>query len=212
MKNLCSPGALITLSLLSARSLSAAILWTEATQGDLSGDHLNPTGLTLALGENRIIGRMGRDEPFMEIDRDIFTFTLAPGSQLTSIRVLGFEGSGGAGSFYAVAPGSNISITDPSGHLSNMLVNQTGEILDDLSAGAYAGGTGLPNPVGPGTYTVWFQEAGAEIGYDFAYTVVPEPAEYAAVSAVGLLAFVGIRWQRRRRLARAAQPGAGETV
>ncbi len=52
--------------------------------------------------------------------------------------------------------------------------------------------------MGPGTYTIWFQEAGAEIGYDFAYTVVPEPAEYAAVSAVVLLAFVGLRRQRRR--------------
>ncbi len=170
-------------------STGQALTLNESNFGDLSGNHLAPTPLTLDVGVNRIGGTMGRDLPSDPVDRDIFTFTLAPGQMLTSINVLVFTPTNQ--SFFAIAPGTMIDVNDPAGHLSNTLVKETGEILDDLDLSAFSGGTGLDAPLGSGTYTIWFQELSSIVTYDIAYTVqaVPEPgtalwgACFALVSA-----------------------------
>ena len=96
-----------------ASTARAVTLWDEAFQGDLSGNNLAPTALTLGLGVNTIKGTMGRDLPQDPVDRDIFTFTIAPGRALTSINVTVFTPTNQ--SFYAIAPGTSIDITDPAG-------------------------------------------------------------------------------------------------
>lgn len=179
-----------------AHSAMGAVVWNETVNGDLSGDSQAPTPLSFALGENTIQGSMGRDEPILPIDRDIFTVTLAPGQQLTSIRVDSLEGSGGGGSFYAVGPGTQINLSDPATHLSNTLLNQSGEVLDDLVHNPFQGGTGISGPLGPGTYTFWFQETSAVIGYSMTYTVVPEPGVLGVVAA-GLCGAIAV-WRRCR--------------
>jgi hypothetical protein len=177
-----------------------ALTLNESSFGDLSNDNLAPTPLTLDVGVNRIGGTMGRDLPSAPVDRDIFTFTLPPGQALTSINVLTFTPTNQ--SFYAIAPGSSINDSDPSAHLSNTLVKGTGEILDDLALGAFAGGTGLFPPLGAGTYTVWFQELSSIVTYDIAYTVeavpVPEPGTFLWG---GALALAGALRRGRNRMA-----------
>lgn len=169
--------------------------WTESFDGDLSGSESAPTPLTFGLGVNVITGTMGADAgDGIPLDRDIFTFTLAPGQFLTSINFLAFSPTGA--SFYAIAPGTSISLTDPAGHLSNVLISSTGEYLDDLDLGAYSGGTGLASPLGAGTYTIWFQELASVVSYSTAYTVVPEPSTWLAVVG-GIAMFFGIRQRRR---------------
>jgi hypothetical protein len=100
-------------------------------------------------------------------------------------------------SFYAIAAGTSINDTDPLTHLGNALIGGPGEYLDDLADGPEFGGTGLASPVGPGTYTIWFQDAAVERNYQMAYTVVPEPSVAATLSGgAGLLC--GLRRRRRR--------------
>jgi len=194
-------GIIAGFALISA-SVQAAVVWNElpgnnlspiSDPEDLSGNATSPTPLTFQLGVNSILGRMGRDDAADPIDRDIFTVTIQPGQSLTSIRVVDLDGSGGAGSFYAVGPGSTINLNDPSTHISNALINLSGEVLDDLIENPYNGGTGLSGPLGPGTYTFWFQETSAIIRYEMAYTVVPEPIANVAFAAALLGIGIALR-------------------
>jgi hypothetical protein len=173
-----------------------AFTWNETVSGDISSNPLAPTPFALDVGVNSVSGTMGRDLPSDPIDRDIFTFTLAPGQFLTSINVVVFQPTNQ--SFYAIAPGTSIDIEDPSHHLSNTLVKGEGEILDDLAAGAYSGGTGLAAPLGAGIYTVWFQELSSVVTYQIDYTVqaIPEPA--TAAWGLCAMAVAGLRRGRVR--------------
>jgi len=195
-KTILSHAGIALAGILGVVSASGAVVWNETTHGDLSDDNLAPTTLSFGIGENRVEGQMGRDDVIFPIDRDLFTVTLSAGQQLTSIRVDSLTGAGGAGSFYAIGPGTQISISNPGAHLSNTLVNQTGEVLDDLINNPYQGGTGISGPLGPGTYTFWLQETSAEIGYSMTYTVVPEPGAIGVVVA-GLCGAVAA-WRRNR--------------
>ena len=47
-------------------------------------------------------------------------------------------------------------------------------VLDDLG-NAIFGGTGFAGPLGPGTYTFWFQETTAGVDYALSLQVVPLP-------------------------------------
>ena len=169
-----------------ASTARAVTLWDEAFQGDLSGNNLAPTALTLGLGVNTIKGTMGRDLPQDPVDRDIFTFTIAPGRALTSINVSVFTPTNQ--SFYAIA-GMSIDITDPAGHLANTLVQHTGDILPQMALGSYSGGTGITDPLGPGTYTAWLQELSSVVTYQMDYTIaaIPEPANACTGIALGLV-------------------------
>lgn len=192
MKHL--PAIILAIALCSARA-GAATTYLESVSGDLSSDNLAPTALSFSAGINKVAGTMGGDPgDGIPLDRDFFSFTIAPGLELISIRVLQYSPPGQ--SFYAIAPGTSINITAPSNHLSNLLINGTGEILDKLDAGAYSGGLGLTAPLGAGTYTVWFQELASVVTYEMDYTLTatPEPSR-----AVLLAAGFGICLLRRHR-------------
>ena len=66
-------------------SAQAAVIYNEASNGDLSNSGLSPTVLTLAPGSNQILGTTGNTGG---IDRDYFTFAVPLGFQLTAITVL----------------------------------------------------------------------------------------------------------------------------
>jgi hypothetical protein len=148
-----------------------AFAWDEAVDGDLSSLNTAPTPIAFTTGVNVVKGTMGGDAgDGIPVDRDFFTFTLAPNQTVTSINVRVF-GPGGA-SFYAIGPGTSINLSSAATHLSNALISGPGEILPTLAAGPYFDGTGLSNPIGSGTYTVWLQELSSVVTYDFTYTVV----------------------------------------
>lgn len=180
-----------------AASTSAATLWNEAVSGDLSGNHLAPTPVTFTSGTNTLMGSMG-DAPAdgIPLDRDIFTFTIAPGFQLNAIDVIAYSPL--SQPFYAIAPGTSISITDPSGHLANTLVTGLNDLLFQMAGGSFSGGTGISSPLGPGTYTAWFQEVSAVVTYQMDYQVaaVPEPSHgMLLLSGIG-----GLLIRRSRRM------------
>ncbi len=184
---------------MAAPSLPAQLVYREAIEGELSSDGASPTPVVFSLGQNVVGGRIGQasENP---IDADIFTFTIAAGFELISIEVLTYDSSGFSASFFAISGSGTINRQDQALHLSNILISGPGEILPDLAAGSYSGGVlGLTSPLGPGAYTVWFQEtASTSIDYEIGYTVSPVPEPTTALLAIVACASLGAL--RRRKL------------
>jgi hypothetical protein len=181
----------------------ATTVWDEAVSGDLSNIGTSPTALGFGLGSNIVRGTTGRDGNDV-VDRDYFSFTLAPGWQLETITVLpGSTFLGGAeASFIAIGPGLQMTLDPESnsaeGLLGWWLYNQNDIGFDILQQmGASPGAIGFSGVLPAGSYTVWVQETAtgvANYGFDFQVTPVPEPA-----SALLLLAGVaGLGWYSRR--------------
>jgi hypothetical protein len=160
--------------------------YVESVSGDLSNNHASPTPLALTLGANTVGGRMGSNG--VSVDPDIFSFTVSPGRSVNAIDLVTFApvGSANGGSFFAISSGTSISSNDATQHLSNLLVNATGPLLPALATPSF-GGPGIAGPLGPGTYTVWFQELATQVDYSFRINVVPEPATFALAGSALLL-------------------------
>jgi hypothetical protein len=178
-----------------APSLPAAALdYYESLPGDLSNSGSAPTALTFDLGVNRVTGTMGGNP---NNDPDIYTFTIQPGWQLTSIVLAPMNPR--ENSFYAFASGATIETTSAQNHLASHLTRNIGELMPDLAAGGNFGGQGFTAPLGAGTYTAWFQEtSNVRVDYTFSYTVtaIPEPSATAALTGLVGLGFTA---SRRRR-------------
>jgi len=196
VKSRCVKPAVFTcaLALVSSAALAG---WTEAVNGDLSNENESPTPVSLALGNNLITGRMGVDPLAGVLDADIFTFTVPADATLTAIDLTVYVPSLvlGNGAFLAISSGTTIDSGEPNAHLSNLLVDAVGPLLPLLATPTF-GGTGIPGPLGPGTYTLWFQETITTVDYQFnlVLTPIPEPAT-AIPAAVALTALAA----RRRR-------------
>ena len=160
--------------------------------GDLSNLGSAPTALDFSLGVNRVTGTMGGPP---NSDPDIISFTIQPGQFLTSIFLEPLAPA--ERSFYAIAAGPTINLTDGTTHLGNYLTYQFGELIDELSLGGEFGGTGFTVPLGAGTYTAWIQEISTRTDYTLAYTVIPEPSAYPAL--VGTFALAAALLPRRSR-------------
>jgi hypothetical protein len=191
----------ILLSLLGLLALiptakAAPLDYNEALSGDLSNFGSAPTPLIFDLGVNRVTGTMGGPP---DNDPDIYSFVIMPGLQLTSIFLSPMEPR--ENSFFALASGSTISMTDSQTHLAAHLTRSIGELMPDLAAGGEFGGLGFTAPLGAGTYTSWFQETtNVRVNYTMAYTVtaIPEPAATACLLGLGGLT---LALTRRRRSA-----------
>ena len=65
----------------------AGVVYNESVSGDLSGNGLTPTLVSLALGSNQVFGSTGRNADGV-VDRDYFTFTVPGGLQWSALLVL----------------------------------------------------------------------------------------------------------------------------
>lgn len=192
-----APRAFALAALLSVPALALAADYDEGVLGDLSNDPLAPTSLgVLAEGPHTVSGTT-TDQP---LDADFFTFEVAPGTALASIVLDGYSGPpAGGGSFLALEDAPVFSSTvDASGFLGTALIGRlpgslVGEdVLDDVGTAVF-GGAGFTGELGPGTYTLWYQETGGPTGYAFTLNIVPAPG------AAALLGLAGIGATRRRR-------------
>ena len=186
----------------------APLVYSENNAGEISTDGAAPTLLNFSAGMNCVSGTMGRGAVTAGVvDADIFTFSIDPTFVIDSIQLKTYTaaGSTGQGSFLAIAAGSTIKMDGGATHLSNMLVGQTGELLGILStAKRFSGGgassattSSLSSPIGEGTYTLWFQEAGQnKVDYELCFnmTAVPEPSLFGLLS----LGLAGVLLRRKR--------------
>ena len=178
---------------LGAGPVLADVVWDEDVDGSLSTDRFNTTDFgTLAQGSNNLIC-----DTVSGISK-FFTFNIADGEELAAIILddwiseddLGFLGVV-TGDFFSVDP-ANPDVTQLLGyvHHGETFVGQ--DILPAMGQGP--GSIGFTGALGPGDYSFWIRQGGAELTtQDLNFVVTPTPG------AIALLGLGGIAARRRRR-------------
>ncbi|MGD1870798.1 MAG: malectin domain-containing carbohydrate-binding protein, partial [Neomegalonema sp.] len=165
-----------------------------AAGDDFSGDNNNPDDVSLGLGPNTLVvnGELS--------DADYITFTVADGQQLVAANLLGFEGGPSNLTFVALQQGdvmpTQADIESGAATRDGGTVYGEGQIGQDLlplltsttveNAGQPT--NGLPLPLGPGEYTLWFNQNQAltKTTLELVTEEIPEPAPVvAAINAGG---------------------------
>ena len=164
----------ILLGFASPFAAHAGTAWNEAVSGDLSGNGLAPTALTVAAGSNTVVGTVG-DAGF-GVDRDYFKITVPPGAKLASIVMLGNTFVSGSASFMGIQPGPQVTVSPTTGAGASALLGFTHYTNDEVGTdilpliappATYPGG--LPS----GTYTIWIQDTGGTVDYGFDFVIAP---------------------------------------
>lgn len=179
---------------------SAATVWNESLDGDLSTSPTAPTALAFGLGRHAIAGSISAES---SDPRDYVTFTLAEGEWLVALLLQQWQDGSVGGpanrGFHAIQLGATSSIPGPgsiAGFLGSAHLDFAPAGTDLLPALATAalGGTGFTAPLGPGTYSYVVQQTGPQLNlYTLEFVVVPEPTT-AVLFAVGL---AGLAARRR---------------
>jgi hypothetical protein len=180
-----------------------AVAYDESVSGDLSNSGLSPTPVTFLPGSNLISGTSGKNSAGV-VDRDYFTFTLDPNEYLTGIMVL--PGTTPIGfSFLGIQSGNQVTVS-PTGGTATGLLGWTHYSLTDVGTDILPrmgipakGSSGFTPPLGPGSYSVWVQEASpgtANYRFNFLVALVPEPSAWAMM-LIGFGA-IGIALRGRR--------------
>jgi hypothetical protein len=190
--------ALLAGAFLYGTAAHGSTIYNETVSGDLSSIFSAPTLLTVSFGANDVLGSTGKSAAGV-IDRDYFTFTVAPGLELTGITVLpGTQTLGPLGdSFIGVESGT--TLVDPS-----KAVDATGLLgwdhygMNDIGVNilpamgiSSMNSIGFSGPLPAGTYSFWVQEATVgSVNYGLEFTVAPEPASWTML-LTGMAAIAG---------------------
>lgn len=207
--------AMTALCAMLAAAPAKAVIYNEATSGDLSNDKGAPTALTLTPGLNAVIGTVngfGNGDP-----QDWVSFTIPTGfvmisyvnARYTSSDDQGFTGFAFGSTFpsgtdsefvagnYAGFAHFGIEATNPDGTpgVSTVGVNLLPLMADSTFA---PGAAGFTPPLGAGTYTFLIQQGDDETtGYRFNMFVrpvaVPEPGSSLCLLAMGSLGILALR-------------------
>jgi hypothetical protein len=167
--------ALAAIAAWAAVAPATAATWDESVRGDLSGDGLAPSSLTLAAGSNAVIGSFGASGVPDVTDLDYIAVTVPDGFRLDAL-VLTQLVPGGANSFLGIQAGPRFTVppssTDPSALLgwAHIYRNQIGtDLLPALGLSAQPAGA----------YTLWINETDTSdrwhFGFDLQLSAVPEP-------------------------------------
>jgi len=179
--------------------LVAAVVWDEAIDGSLSTDRQTPTDFgSLSVGSNDAIGTT------VSGISKFFTFNIGANEELSALIVedwdsaddLGFLGIV-TGDTFTVDP-ANPNVTDLLGyvHYGELDVNQ--DILPSMGQGP--GSQGFTPPLGPGDYSFWVRQGGADAAtWDLNFVVttpIPEPTA-GWILCSGTIAL--LTWWRSKR-------------
>ncbi len=185
-------------ALAAAPAFAAPITYDESIDGDLSDDRLAPTVLALGLGINSFtVDVVDSNSPTG--DRDYFTFNVGAGEQISSVVLR--DASNPQGGFDAVAflgfdSGDTFGF-DPDTFMGSLngFVLTTPDLFGTDILPALNSEAGAPSvPVGPGDYTFWIQQTGADLTrVSFDVVLTPTPTTLAP------LALAGLAGARRRR-------------
>ena len=182
-----------------ASAAMSDVIWDEDIDGSLSTDRFNTTDFgTLSVGSNNMIV-----DTVSGISK-FFTFTIAEGNTLGAAILddwiseddLGFLGIV-EGDFFDVDP-TNPDVTQLLGyvHHGDTFVGQ--DILPAMGQGP--GSQGFTGPLGPGTYSFWIRQGGAQLTTQDINWVVEgsTPVVPGVGGLAGLLGVVGVARRRRR--------------
>ena len=199
MKFILQSALAITLS----SPLFAVISFTESSDGELSGDNLNPTALgILGVGTSSISGTVV-DALGANPNVDVFTFNIAEDTVLSGITVANFTSMDDV-AFLGFAEGTDFPFNatelgnTPDQNLilgGNLFGGVVGSnIIDTIGNGVI--GTGFTAPLDAGDYTLYLQQLGVttvDYTIELDVTSVPEP------SSIALLGLGGLALLRRKR-------------
>jgi hypothetical protein len=204
-----------------ALEASAITVHDEAVDGDISGDRMNPTHLSLSAGVNSLIATTGPidddEEPY---DQEYVRIDLPAGHQLSQLIMQQFTASFDDRAFIGVQSGTMFSFDpiDAFAQRGTLLgwshfgpgsdQNIGDDILPDIGNGG--GAIGFTPPLMGSSYTFWLQQTGEETSYqlDFVVTAIPEPLTLQLIFAALVPVFALCR--RRNRLA--VRPWVGISV
>ena len=182
-----------TAVLVTAGTCVADVVWDEDIDGSLSTDRFNTTNFgTLSVGSNNMIC-----DTQSGISK-FFTFTIAEGEELSAIILdqwiseddLGFLGIV-TGDFFNVDP-ANPDVTQLLGYVHHGETSVNTDILPAMGQGP--GSQGFVGALGPGDYSFWIRQGGAQLTtQDLNFVVTPAPG------AVALMGLAGVAGRRRRR-------------
>jgi hypothetical protein len=172
-----------------APAAHAAVVWSEAVNGDLSADRLNPTFIAVANGSNQIVGATG--DIGAGTDLDYFRITVPTGSVLSSIVVMPITAPDSV-AFIGIEAGNQITTTNSPAPLLGWLhygaFHANSDILPLIGQGG--GSIGFTPPLPAGNYAFWIQDFDAGLspyGFDLRVSAVPEPASALLLLAGGAL-------------------------
>lgn len=201
--------AALTLALMFAGPATAGTVWNEAINGDLSGNPLAPTAISLSPGPNDIIGGAGNPVGSPPGFRQaFFTFTVPMGYSLTSLIAVSvvLQNPLDTVAFIGLQSGPQITVnvdppyTNAAGLLGWRHVAPSDDGMNILPAMGTAGdgATGFMGPLSAGPYSVWIQDD-LPVNYDFRFNIspVPEPGTIVLM-LTGLAMLTGLRLHRRR--------------
>jgi len=196
---LVSCSTLAAIGLIPATGWSA-IIWDEATQGDLSGNRAAPTALTLTLGSNNLLATTQGG------DLEYVTINVPGGHSLSSLFLQSYVGND-ATAFIGMQTGTTFTESPSNPNVANLLGwthfgPGPGNVGDDLlpQIGSGLGAQGFTPPLGANSYTLWLQQLGQPVTYqlDFEVTAVPEPRSAPICAACLLVAAWVVRRIRPR--------------
>ena len=180
-------------ALLAATSCLADVVWDEDIDGSLSLERFMPTYFgTLDEGSNNLI---------CDTQNGIskfFSLTIGEGQELSAIILddwiseddLGFLGVV-YGDVFWVDP-ANPNVTDLLGYVHHGETTVGQDILPAMGQGP--GSQGFVGALGPGDYSFWIRQGGAQLTtQDLNFVVTPAPG------AVALMGLAGVAARRRRR-------------
>jgi hypothetical protein len=174
----------------------AGLIHDEMTDGDLSGDGLNPTSFVLTMGANVLAAES------ISGDREYVHFQIPTGMQLAAIMLEQWESEDELG-FMAVQQGTTFTEPPTGTDVANLLgwthfgpaaLGVGADYMEALSTGP--GSAGFTPPLPAGDYAFWIQQTGpTSAAYQLSFVVTPEPSSLLC----GALA--GMALLRRRRAA-----------
>jgi len=153
--------AMVLLLAAMAVPASAAVIWNEGLNGDLSSNEAAPTSISFGIGSNQILGSVNGNP----VDRDYITFTIGPGQTLAHVNLIAFSPDNIA--FTAFNSGSTSFI--PSGSTNGSFLSgihitaaDVGSDLMPFYDTRNVTTNSLSSPsLGPGTYCWMIQQTSA---------------------------------------------------
>lgn len=187
-----------------ATAARAGIAWNESSDGDLSGNRLVPTGVTLALGENEVVGST------IFGDLDYLAINVANDTRLDAIFLDRFVSTDDI-AFVAIQEGSTFTESPANPNVANLLgythfsrFDVGADVMDDMATGP--GAIGFTAPLPAGSYSFWIQQTNPQsVGYTFDFRVsavpIPELSPNILLGAIAIA--LGVLRARGSRLSRA---------